>query len=251
MTKIPTNIADRIASLDLSDLTQQHNFDYAKRRYVNTHGITLPYLSASLHIRAELDDDPDVSWLGEFTDVITPGCVLRETGELLGDEYTPDEDADGNEIPPPADVTEAPNGRYYYVLARSSYGVHVDRNECCAFVAGNYPHPQPDEYRYVLQDWRRLETLCRGDWSFYGIIVSLSLDDRKATLPNTPGHYALLDPVEIAHASLWGIESDSDDSYIREIVSSLVADCLAQVSLSVPATMDALQSLIQTEEAQT
>lgn len=55
---------------------------------------------------------------------------------------------------------------------------------------------------YVEHDHARLEALASGQWDYIGVLVELRLNERT-----------------IGSDSLWGIESDSDSSYLAEIIS--------------------------------
>jgi hypothetical protein len=66
------------------------------------------------------------------------------------------------------------------------------------YAAGEKPGT-PDYKTYGLQDYARAEALNRGDWSFVGIVA----DVYKAG-------------VKLASSGVWGVESDSDQSYLDE-----------------------------------
>lgn len=77
----------------------------------------------------------------------------------------------------------------------------------------------PDECRtYVEQDYKRMESLNRGDWCYVGIYAI--------------AHVQLLDggPVQEIHSvGLWGIESDSDDSYFNDVRDKEIGSLIAQL----------------------
>jgi hypothetical protein len=77
---------------------------------------------------------------------------------------------------------------------------------------------------YVRQDYARMEAYDRGDWCYLFITVT-----------------AVLDGMELAFASLGGIESDSDADYIEEITNELIAECQSEL----PETKERLRAIIK------
>lgn len=61
---------------------------------------------------------------------------------------------------------------------------------------------------YTQQDNERLDAIRRGDVWAEGVIVTAETDDGT----------------EIARASVWGIESDSDERYFAEVADDLKAE---------------------------
>jgi hypothetical protein len=61
------------------------------------------------------------------------------------------------------------------------------------------------DHFYVLEDYRRCEALNNGDWNYIGVIA-------KAKLVGMGGVIQTL-----RSGGLWGIESDSDEEYIRQV----------------------------------
>jgi len=64
----------------------------------------------------------------------------------------------------------------------------------------------------------RIVQLSRGDWYFMGLVASVQVN----------GH-------EIGRAALWGIESDSDSSYLRTITRELIHDALRDARQTIAA----------------
>jgi hypothetical protein len=117
---------------------------------------------AAVTVKRVLDEDPDLSYLGEFTDKYELG-VWKYAGVYSFDRHT-----------------------YKYFRPANSY------------------------HKYAKQDIRRIADYNKGHWCMTGVIVSLFLDG-----------------VEISHSSLWGIESDSDESHFTEVEQELIAECLS------------------------
>jgi len=78
---------------------------------------------------------------------------------------------------------------------------------------GEHIIPVEEWTRWAVQDYERAEGLNRGDWCFVGVVVEI---DAPAC--------ALCGHVEKLTASLWGIESDADDSEFDEIRDNLIEE---------------------------
>lgn len=95
----------------------------------------------------------------------------------------------------------------------------------------NYKGESPENIRkYVRQDYERMERLNRGDWCYIGIraeaeVVSGGVQGRTSN--GSPVHTIQ----QIRSGGLWGIESDSDRSYLEEVqkdeLASLKTELLA------------------------
>ncbi len=69
------------------------------------------------------------------------------------------------------------------------------------------PENTPEEVRkYVRQDYERMESLNRGDWSFIGISAEAEVWNADTQVVQ-----------RIHSGGLWGIESDSEQSYLEEV----------------------------------
>lgn len=67
-------------------------------------------------------------------------------------------------------------------------------------------------HQHRAADYRRICALERGDWHFLGIVVESPWGES---------------------ASLWGIESDSDDSHFEEVIDSLIAELVEQKTITI------------------
>ncbi len=139
-------------------------------------------------VKQEIDECPDLSFYGEYTD-----------------------------HPKGADYDK------YLVIDREARG-DKERNEYRYFVC---THDLKDSRKflrehgyskhdaamlpreYSLQDYERMEDAQRGGWYMTGIVVTL-----------------LVNGVEVAQDSLWGIESDLDKDHIEEVVRDCKGMCL-------------------------
>ena len=85
----------------------------------------------------------------------------------------------------------------------------------------NYKGESPADIRkYVRQDYERMERLQRGDWCFVGIRA-----EAEILLPS--GDASIVQ--EITSGGLWGIESDSDASYLTEIEEEQLSELREQL----------------------
>lgn len=164
-------------------------------------------------IKRIADYDGDTSRLGEYSD--TPGdyaivAIGEWQGEFLNDlacecgliesEHTDcslNEDGDCNSEDHCCnfDRVEVSKGREYRY-----FNPPVE----------NYKGSTDEEMRqYCQQDYQRMKGLNDGDWNFIGIKAYAEI-----TIPIN-GDSRLCQ--EITSGGLWGIESDSEDSYLDEI----------------------------------
>ena len=79
------------------------------------------------------------------------------------------------------------------------------------------PENTPEDVRkYVKQDYKRMESLYAGNWSFIGIgaKAKITVNDTCQT---------------ITSGGLWGIESDSEESYLRSVEQEELSDLRTQL----------------------
>lgn len=157
------------------------------------------------------DDNPDTSWLGEYTDKWQPGAIDRlHTGNWTLRRWR----REYRYFIPGVSVEEHRRG-----LSRLGYAKHE------AWVMAN---------RYTRADYERMEALNRGDWHFIGIVVKVTVEAKRDGF--------IFDPVEVGYAGLWGIESDSDEDYIADTVAGLIEDAKAML----PTAADRLEAVAWT-----
>lgn len=83
--------------------------------------------------------------------------------------------------------------------------------------AENYKGESPEDIRkYARQDYERMERLQRGDWGYLGIRADAEIIVDGMTQ-------------EITSGGLWGIESDSDQTYLAEIDGEQLAELRSQL----------------------
>lgn len=88
----------------------------------------------------------------------------------------------------------------------------------------NYKGESPENIRkYILQDYERMEGLNNGDWVYIGIGASaqVSIPSGSSSIES-----------DVSSGGLWGIESDSGETYLRE---SVEVDELAELRTELKA----------------
>jgi hypothetical protein len=141
-------------------------------------------------IKHMYDPCPDTSFLGEWTDDIGPGVIVRQYGEFY------------EKIP--CEMERDSDGRF---LCKGTPDIPSRGSECRGFrpYAGGESVGTKSYYRYGMEDWKRMESLNNGDWFFIGIKA-------QTTVHMSNG---MSDVVE--SDGLWGIESDSSRDHITEV----------------------------------
>jgi acetolactate synthase regulatory subunit len=122
-------------------------------------------------------------------------------------------------------------------------GVHIERNSFELFNPNhdNYQGlPDAEIRKYCWQDYERMESLSNGSWSFLGIVAECEVEVIVDGKPYT---------TEL-HASLWGIESDSDREYLKTTEGEQIADIRSQLKeygFSTRAISQAMKSIERKE----
>jgi len=97
----------------------------------------------------------------------------------------------------------------------------VDMDTDTSYFEQDYSECTPDEQeQYKEQDSKRLAAYHRGEWYYVGVCVSI----RKQTASNWDDG-----GLEVGRASVWGIESDSDESHFEELERDMVAEAFSEV----------------------
>jgi hypothetical protein len=150
----------------------------------------------SIRIDFSPDTDPDLSYLGEYTDrpkVIDLGAALSR-GEVI----------------------QVHNGsdhrRYRYWNPCNSVASHRRELEKKGYSKGV---AEEIARSYVRNDYDRMQAYDRGDWQMQGCVAKAKVS------------YSLPQGRRIEHfqsGGLWGIESDSDGSYLLEVAKEELFD---------------------------
>jgi hypothetical protein len=98
----------------------------------------------------------------------------------------------------------------------------IDEDSDYSSLTQEYADCTPEEQaENKAQDAARLRGLERGDWYYMGVAVSI-LKQTKSNWANGG--------LEVGRASVWGIESDSEPSYIAEVERDMVAEAFSEVN---------------------
>lgn len=128
-------------------------------------------------IHKAVDEYPDTSFLGEYTDQEAPWVICRRHGEYvknLGED----------------DCIPERSREYRFFKP----------------YAGGEPEGSDDFQRYGKQDFDRMEALNRGDFYYMGVWAEARVKLTDGDLTQT-----------ISSGGLWGVESDSPEDYLLDI----------------------------------
>lgn len=207
----------------------------------------------SVTIKRMVDDSPDTSWLGEYAskpnsefsidrahseDCIENDSIQKEKLERIANWLENERPICDDHIEWSGENCETCQEELAYThaitemfdLARCDCGERGDMEH------GQYRYfnpsdnykgePAEDIRKYVRQDYERIESLNRGDWCFLGISAEAEIG--IGDFAQYPKKYNCT--VQHIHsAGLWGIESDSDDSYLEEIESEQLSELKSEL----------------------
>jgi hypothetical protein len=203
---------------------------------------------AKITIKQMMDSDPDTSYLGEYSDraksdyaidrkhsldcqtnnVPTEGLEIlsRVMHYLTAVTYEPcpfSEDGIWHDVSDAQDLLIEKQDE----LQECDCGERGDaeRGEYRYFngVVENYKGETPEKIReYVLRDYERMERLQRGDWCYIGIRA-----EAEVLIPSSSEGASIVQ--EITSGGLWGIESDSDASYLKEVEGEELSELRKQL----------------------
>lgn len=143
----------------------------------------------SLKLIHQADDSPDTSTIGEYTDQCSDWAIERSSGQYV--KFLPED-------------FEMPSaGREYRFFEP---------------YAGGEERGTKYYQTYGLQDFKRMEELQRGEWYYMGIYWIAEVSHE---IKGNPGSRRIQ---SFRSAGLWGIESDSDESYFKEVAEEQLAD---------------------------
>lgn len=180
-------------------------------------------------IRHMFDEDADTSFIGEYTDDYSPWAICRQKGEFLQvledaawqeeyQAYLAECAKNGSDEEKPLSFDEWQEETYF-----EGYQLPNRGREYRFFVPyARGEKPGTELYKkYGMQDFKRMESLVRGDWYFIGI--------RAEAEVQTSQDGKVWQVHKISSGGLWGIESDSDKSYFEEENKNQLADLRAQL----------------------
>lgn len=170
------------------------------------------------------DDDTDLSYLGEYKAerpntayadrkhniLIVPFRIEKK--EFVSQDFAEDfeNELEELEIPFYGELEESEDGENPYIIEYPYYeklpfSCHFERNDYQFITSVNYEKPEPEDYKYIVQDVKLLESY-GNSWNMRGCIVTASLKG-----------------IELAHESLWGLNSTMSESDDQEVIDDLTA----------------------------
>jgi len=155
---------------------------------------------AAVRIVHQVDKDPNLLWLGEYEDAIPSG---------VADWQVVDREEKGDRR----------HGERRYFVGGANY----------------VGEPEVEARKYALQDYARMESYNRGEWTTLGISVEADVEVKidSGLIIQT-----------VASGGLWGVESDGDDAHRREVAGEQLAELQEILSaLDVVATFPPLDEL--------
>ncbi len=171
-----------------------------------------------------IDESPDTSYLGKYTDELGPGVVVRALGEFY------------EKLPAP--MERDTDGRFWRKGAPEVPSRGREYRGFLPYAGGAKPGTE-EYYRYGMLDFKRMESLQMGDWSYIGIRAYATV---KYLIGD--GSYRL---ETLSSGGAWGIESDSTESYLREIEDEELSEVKAHLETFGVDTSD-FDSKVEREE---
>lgn len=166
----------------------------------------------AIEIRRIQDVDADTSDLGRYTDKPEEWAIERASGEYV-------HDLPKSHEPPP-------KGREYRYFVPDNTG----------------EEPRSRNFKkYGRQNYKRAEDYNRGEWSMLGITTKA-----RILVPDKFNKYCMTQ--RITGGSSWGIESDSEESYMEETARECLSeleDQLASFGFSPEAIKAAIPATIE------
>lgn len=143
----------------------------------------------------ELDDNPDTSWLGEYSSKPGEYAIDRETnGDMQRGEFRYFNPAQHHDVDGWDHVSDLAVLNAY---AKQIQAGHQELSRDAMIEALNAS--------YRETDYQRMESLQRGDWHFVGVIARAEVQLHGTLTQN------------IRSGGLWGIESDSDATHLEQV----------------------------------
>lgn len=204
-----------------------------------------------IKIITETDESPDTSCIGEYTDSHDNWIINRATGEYCDTIYKRQRiiDALKERIDCPEDFCPENADRKQWELnqVRRMHTIEISGNVDFPNKGRTYrffkPYaggekPGTKEYKkYGLQDFKRMEALIAGQWGFFGTHAEAEITMTKTGVSFT-----------IQSSGLWGIESDSENRYIKILAKEQLeelTELLTELGFSKTAIAKAMENKIE------
>ena len=184
----------------------------------------------NITVECRLDECPDTSYLGEYTDRADEWNIDRETGRFVHAETLKQDLIDQleekiSELEETVESTlenEAEINRLNKRIEKIECSLDkspIGRNQFRYFTpyaAGEKPGT-PEYKKYATRDYRLMESYNNGDWWYVGIIAKASIKTETGTIQH------------ITSGGLWGIES-TDHEYMKEVAEEEIESLKNELS---------------------
>jgi hypothetical protein len=176
-----------------------------------------------ISVKWQNDENPDLSWLGEYKSkrpevayvdrknnlLVVPSKDVEETFNTESDCLDKSQALDEIEV---SNWTEDDLTTLHHPYFQElPFDCRFERNDFQYIETCNYPKPEEDEYRYIIQDVKELEDYNNNQWYMRGCIVTASLNG-----------------IELGSSSLWGLSSTMTESEDEDVVKDLTAEATEQ-----------------------
>ena len=177
------------------------------------------------------DNDPDLSYLGEYVSSRPSTCYIDRKSEVLIDPNVEiikefDKESEYDELIDELnnfDIEYYEDFEYdeddnivkwfvnYSYWEELPYSTTYDTNSYRYVKNFNYTNPEKDEYQYIIADNKLLEDYNKGNWYMRGCSVS-----------------AYYKGITLAENSLWGLDSTMTDSEDQEVIDDLTFEVMKE-----------------------
>lgn len=164
-------------------------------------------------IERQIDEQADTSFIGEYTDKKEAWVICRHCGEFVAIAEAQDKRADEIEWEIYDLEMEDEIDENKIDILKTELE-NLDLHNCGHWsreynyfkpYAGGEEEGSETYQKYGKQDFERMESLYNGNWCFIGIIAKAEIRTESGTMQ------------VIRSGGLWGIESDSEKSYLDEV----------------------------------
>jgi hypothetical protein len=195
----------------------------------------------SIQVFAHNDESPDTSTLGEYTNKASDWAIDRASGEYCYKIWQRqriidalheklDDHQDETDTPEYAALLKKTKNRIKNIRESGPCETGEMRREYSFFIpyAGGEKRGSKEYKEYGMHDYKRMEALNNGHWSYIGIIAKAKI---LVPIVGNPGSSQYQ---TISSGGLWGIESDSGKDFFEETIDdelSGLADQLEALGL--------------------
>lgn len=210
-------------------------------------------------IKRMVDSDPDSSWMGKYGNRAESEYAIDRVHETYcaAQDYNVPADAERilNRAMDYLQHSERESDFYVADACDTLQDAADSLHDCdCGRGGGmmraeyQYFNPCHENYegcdhaesvKCCLRDYERMESLCREQWCFIGIRAEAEVSLADGVLQT------------VTSGGLWGIESDSGDSYLREVEQEELANLRVQLTamgFSKRAVSKAFQDVVEASE---